>query len=56
MEDKKFCTSCQMHKPVEGGMVQRTKTTRWKCKGCLTKKAPSIYTKVMKEALYDHRD
>jgi len=55
MEDRKFCTSCQMHKPVEGGKVLATKNKRWKCKSCLTRKAPSIYTKV-KEATYGYRD
>lgn len=56
MEARKFCTSCQMHKPLEGGKTQVTKATRWKCKACVAKNAPSIYSRVPKEAAYGYRD
>lgn len=55
MDDKKFCTSCQTSKPLDGGATIGTKIKRWKCKGCLAKQSPSIYARVGKEVQHDHR-
>lgn len=56
VDDKKFCTSCQTSKPLEGGMVIGTKIKRWKCGGCLAKRTVSPYTKMGKEVQHDHRN
>jgi hypothetical protein len=33
--DRKFCGSCQMHKPLDGGMMKQTRgVPRWVCKTC----------------------
>jgi hypothetical protein len=53
--DRKFCTSCQATKPLEGGVMVGTKVRRWKCGGCVAKQTTSPYARVSKEAQYDHR-
>jgi hypothetical protein len=33
--DRKFCGSCQMHKPLDGGIMKQTRgVPRWVCKTC----------------------
>lgn len=40
----KFCTSCQSHKPEEGGEMRAGRRfRRWMCKGCAEHKTESIY-------------
>lgn len=40
-EEVKFCTSCQVTKPVEGGLRKITRgRPRWICRWCLAKAAP----------------
>ena len=44
MDAMKFCTGCQCHRPVEGGMTRRCRNTaRWMCRACAERKSESIY-------------
>lgn len=40
----RFCTSCQAHKPEDGGEYRHLhKTARWLCQACAERRSPSIY-------------
>lgn len=44
MSEFRFCTSCQVTRPIEGGVLRQTKSSpRWICKPCVEKKSMSIY-------------
>lgn len=44
MDETKFCTSCQAHRAVQGGVMRRgRKTSRWLCRACVEHKTDSIY-------------
>jgi hypothetical protein len=46
MNDTKFCTGCQVTRPIEGGIMKKSgKIIRWQCKLCQEKKSFSPYTK-----------
>lgn len=42
----KFCTQCNLTRPVAGGAVKTLPSgrTRWKCATCAAKKKPSGFT------------
>jgi hypothetical protein len=44
--DKKFCTSCQKQRDVEGGkmITSSSNIKRWKCAACLARKSNALYT------------
>lgn len=42
-EEKKFCTTCQRHKPKEGGIQGESLYRAWRCKDCHERKTISIY-------------
>ncbi|MFN7323054.1 MAG: hypothetical protein ACK5SP_02155 [bacterium] len=51
----RFCTSCQVDRPSEGGIVKLHKTNkRWICRLCVARKNPSIYSN--KQVRADFRD
>lgn len=42
--DVRFCTSCQSHRDIDGGVYRKLKNSgRWICKPCITHKSDSIY-------------
>jgi hypothetical protein len=46
MSDTKFCTGCQVTRPIEGGIIKKSGTVkRWQCKMCQDKRSVSPYTK-----------
>jgi hypothetical protein len=48
--DRKFCGSCQMHKPLEGGVMKQTRgVPRWLCKSCADRTTVSQYAKKRKQ-------
>ena len=42
-DGKKFCTTCQRHKPEEGGIKGESRYRAWRCKDCYEHKSVSIY-------------
>ena len=43
---KRFCTSCQLMRPVEyGKMITRNKINRWQCTACTERKSKAPYAK-----------
>ena len=44
--NKKFCTSCQREKEIEGGkmIMSLSNIKRWKCASCLASKSNGLYT------------
>lgn len=48
--DRKFCGSCQMHKPLDGGMMKQFRNgSRWICKSCAERTTVSQYTRKKKQ-------
>jgi hypothetical protein len=46
MSETKFCTGCQVTRPLEGGRIKQSgKIKRWQCKMCQDKKSFSPYAK-----------
>lgn len=44
MMDTKFCTACQVTRPVEGGAMKKSgKINRWVCKVCQDRSSVSPY-------------
>ena len=41
--ERKYCTTCQMDKPLEGGALKSSKIKRWVCKSCLARITVSKY-------------
>lgn len=41
--DTKFCTTCQQHKPLAGGVQKQSRFRGWRCKQCAEHKSESIY-------------
>ena len=42
---KRFCTACQLDKPVDGGEWKVGKIKRWVCKICIARMSISPYRK-----------
>jgi len=42
-EGKTFCTTCQRHKPTEGGIKGESRYRAWRCKDCKEHRTVSIY-------------
>jgi transposase-like protein len=42
-EGKKFCTTCQKHKPEKGGVKGESRFRAWRCKDCHEHRTVSIY-------------
>lgn len=44
--DKRFCTSCQKQRDIEGGKIimGSSNVKRWKCSACLARKTNSLYS------------
>lgn len=40
---KRFCSSCQTMRPIDGGEMVGNKTRRWKCGVCLNREAIRKY-------------
>ena len=40
---KRFCSSCQKHKPLIDGKMVGNKVKRWKCGTCVNKNSAPIY-------------
>jgi len=48
--DRKFCGSCQMHKPLGGGVIKQTRgVPRWICKSCVERTTVSQYARKKKQ-------
>ena len=43
MSERRFCTTCQSHKPAEGGLKKPGSPRAWMCEGCRLRTTPSIY-------------
>jgi hypothetical protein len=41
--ETKFCTTCQQHKPIHGGIQKESRFRGWRCKQCAEHKSISIY-------------
>ena len=41
--ETKFCTTCQSHRPIEGGIAKEARYRGWRCKQCAEHKTESIY-------------
>lgn len=46
---KRFCSSCQNLRPLDGGEIVGQKTKRWKCAICFNKGAVRKYQRVAKK-------
>ena len=43
---KRFCTACQLDKPLIGGVIKKTnKTVRWVCAQCVKRMSQSPYAR-----------
>lgn len=47
--EKKYCTTCQMDKPLEGGAFKSSKIKRWVCRSCLDRISISKYASKLKK-------
>lgn len=43
MTERKYCTSCQSERSVEGGSWVKSRVRRWLCGACTAHKNESIY-------------
>jgi hypothetical protein len=42
--ETKFCTGCQRIRPIEGGIIKPTASSkRWMCLQCVERKSESLY-------------
>lgn len=58
LNNKKFCTSCQADRPIDGGQLTPYKTggfmrSRWKCIFCVQKVGVSRFSKVVDQKAHD---
>jgi hypothetical protein len=52
-ENRKFCTSCQSMRALEGGVMKETRgVPRWMCAPCVERKTESIYKNRSTDTVY----
>jgi hypothetical protein len=42
---KRFCTACQLDKPLTGGIFKTGKVNRWVCAQCVKRMSQSPYAR-----------
>lgn len=50
---RRYCTSCQSMKLEEGGVLVKTKVTRWQCAWCHQRKNQSPYANTETRKRYE---